>query len=279
MNTERTKLNFPTFAPMIFADTHTHLYLEEFDNDRNKVVEEALNVGVTHLMLPNIDSTSVHPMLALCQDFPDNCFPMMGLHPTSVKENYKDELAAVECWLSDRLFYGIGECGMDFYWDQTYAREQEYVFRHHIDLARAYDLPLIVHIRESFNEVIRILKDVNKSELRGIFHCFSGSTEQAKQAIGFGFSLGLGGVITFKNNKMQETLKHIDLKHLVLETDAPFLAPMPYRGKRNQPAYIPLIAQKIAEIKGLDISEVAKATTENAMTLFNIKITKHQNPS
>ncbi|MFH1122013.1 MAG: TatD family hydrolase [Bacteroidota bacterium] len=256
---------------MIFIDTHTHLYLGEFDTDRRQAVENAIAKGVIQLFLPNIDSNSVQSMLSLCQEFPENCYPMIGLHPTSVKENYMDELAAVECWLSDQPFSGIGECGIDLYWDKTFAREQEYVFRHHIDLARAYDLPLIVHIRESFNEVIRILKDVNKSDLRGIFHCFSGSTEQARQAIDFGFSLGLGGVITFKNNKMQETLKHIGLSHLVLETDAPFLAPMPYRGKRNESSYIPLIAQKVAEIKDISINEVAEATTANALKLFGTR--------
>lgn len=255
---------------MFYADTHTHLYLEEFETDRRQVVENALAAGVKHLMLPNIDSASVHSMLALCEEFPENCFPMIGLHPTSVKENYMDELAAIECWLSDRKFYGIGECGIDLYWDKTFLQEQGYVFRHHIDLARAFNLPLIVHIRESFNEVIQILKDVNKPDLKGIFHCFSGSEEQARQAIGYGFSLGLGGVTTFKNNKMQETLKHIDLKHLVLETDAPFLAPMPHRGKRNEPAYIPLIAQKVAEIKGISLAEVADATTENALKIFGL---------
>ncbi len=255
---------------MQYIDTHTHLYLDEFEADRRQTVENALAAGVRRLMLPNIDSTSVSPMLALCDEFPLNCFPMIGLHPTSVKENYMDELAAMECWLQDRKFYGIGECGIDLYWDKTFVQEQEYVFRHHIDLARAYNLPLIVHIRESFNEVIRILKDVNKPELRGIFHCFSGSIEQANQAIGFGFSLGLGGVVTFKNNKMQETLKHIDLKHLVLETDAPFLAPMPYRGKRNEPVYIPLIAQKVAEIKGISLREVSEATTTNALRMFGL---------
>jgi TatD DNase family protein len=195
---------------------------------------------------------------------------MVGLHPTSVKENYMNELAIVESNLAQRKFYGIGECGIDLYWDKTFANEQEFVFRHHIDLSRTYDLPLIVHIRDSFNEVIKILKDVNKSDLRGIFHCFSGSLEQAQQAIHHGFSLGLGGVITFKNNKMQETLKHVDLQHLVLETDAPFLAPVPYRGKRNQPLYIPLIAQMVADIKGISLQEVAEATTLNAKQLFKL---------
>lgn len=255
---------------MQFIDTHTHLYLEEFNQDRTETILASINAGVTRMMLPNIDSTSIGSLLNLVDEFPANCLPMIGLHPTSVKANYLDELAIVEHWISERKFYAIGECGIDLYWDKTYAIEQEFVFRHHIDLARTFDLPLIVHIRESFNEVIEILKDVDKSDLRGIFHCFSGSVEQARQAIKYGFSLGLGGVITFKNNKMQETLKHIELEHLVLETDAPFLAPMPYRGKRNEPAYIPLIAQKVAEIKGISLEEVAAATTSNAERIFNI---------
>ena len=253
---------------MIFTDTHTHLYLDEFDQDRREVIEKATGAGVRYMMLPNIDSTSISTMLALADEFPGNCFPMMGLHPTSVKENFREELAIVEKQLQGRKFYGIGECGIDLYWDKTFAKEQEFVFRHHIELALSFNLPLIVHIRESFNEVIRILKDANKPELRGIFHCFSGSPEQAKQATGLGFSLGLGGVITFKNNRMQETLKHVDMKHLVLETDAPFLAPMPYRGKRNDPSYIPIIAEKVAEIKGISAEEVARYTTENARELF-----------
>lgn len=255
---------------MQLVDTHTHLYLEEFANDRQQVIENAIAAGVTRLILPNIDKTSIDPMLELADRFPENCFPMIGLHPTSVKADYMDELAIVEKWLPERKFYGIGECGIDLYWDKTYAIEQEFVFRHHIDLARTYDLPLIVHIRDSFNEVISVLKDVDKSDLRGIFHCFSGSIEQAKQAIHYGFSLGLGGVITFKNNKMQETLKHVDLKHLVLETDAPFLAPVPHRGKRNEPSYVPLIAQMVADIKGITAEEVAEATTANAEKLFNL---------
>lgn len=257
---------------MIFIDTHTHIYLEEFNQDRNQIVEKAIQSGVRYLMLPNIDRTSMPLMLSLVHDFPDNCFPMTGLHPTSVNKNYSYEMAAVEKSLEDGKFYGIGECGIDLYWDKTFAREQEIVFRQQIELALAYDLPLVVHIRESFNEVIRILKEVNQPDLKGIFHCFSGSVEQAKQAIGLGFSLGLGGVITFKNNKMQETLKQVDLKHLVLETDAPFLAPTPHRGKRNEPSYIPLIAEKVSEIKGTDIEKVAAATTKNALNLFKINV-------
>ncbi len=253
---------------MKLIDTHTHLYLEEFEPDRAEIIGRAVAAGVDIMMLPNIDSSSLEPMLMLAEDFPGNCFPMIGLHPTSVKENYRDELALVEKMLQAKNFFGIGECGIDLYWDKTFAREQEYVFRHHIELAAGSGLPLVIHIRESFNEVIRILKEVNNPDLKGIFHCFSGSVEQAKQATGLGFSLGLGGVITFKNNKMQETLKHIDLKHLVLETDAPFLAPVPYRGKRNEPAYIPLIAEKVAEITGTAVEEIAEATSRNAMRLF-----------
>ncbi|MDY0103231.1 MAG: TatD family hydrolase [Lentimicrobium sp.] len=255
---------------MIFIDTHTHIYLAEFDQDRHQIVGEAIQSGVKYMMLPNIDRSSMHPMLSLVHDFPDNCFPMAGLHPTSVNENYREEMAAVEKSLEHGKFYGIGECGIDLYWDKTFAQEQEIVFRQQIELALKHNLPLVVHIRESFNEVIRILKDVNHSELRGIFHCFSGSVEQAKQAIDLGFSLGLGGVITFKNNKMQETLKQVDMKYLLLETDAPFLAPTPHRGKRNQPGYIPLVAAKVAEIKGITIEEVAAATTKNAMNLFKL---------
>lgn len=256
---------------MKLVDTHTHLYLEEFEEDRNAVVSEALYLGVEKMFLPNIDSSSIDAMLELSDAFPENCLPMMGLHPTSVKANYLDELSLVESWLQKRKFYGIGECGLDYYWDKTFAVEQEIAFRHQIDLARAYDLPLIVHIRDSFNEVISILKDVRKSDLRGIFHCFSGSVEQAEQAIRYGFSLGLGGVITFKNNKMQDTLKEIELQHIVLETDAPFLAPVPYRGKRNKPAYVPLIAQMVADIKDVSVETVAEATTQNAFKLFKIK--------
>ncbi len=255
---------------MNFVDTHTHLYLDEFNDDRDKVISDAIQSGVNKFLLPNIDSSSIGDMLALADKYPENCLPMIGLHPTSVKANYLDELAIVEQWLNDRKFYGIGECGIDHYWDKTFTVEQEFVFRHHIDLALAHDLPLIVHIRESFNEVIRILKDVNKSSLYGIFHCFSGSTEQAVQAIKYNFSLGIGGVVTFKNNKMQETLTHIDLQHLVFETDAPFLAPVPFRGKRNEPSYIPLIARKVAEIMETDIEKIAEVTSQNAYKLFKL---------
>ncbi len=255
---------------MYFIDTHTHLYLEEFAHDRQQVVNSALAANVQKMMLPNIDSSSIDGMLGLADQYPDNCLPMIGLHPTSVKDDYLNEIAIVEKWINARKFYAIGECGIDLYWDKEHAVQQEFVFRHHIDLARTHNLPIVVHIRDSFNEVIQILKDENKSDIRGIFHCFSGSVEQAEQAIKYGFSLGLGGVITFKNNKMQETLKHVDLRHLVLETDAPFLAPVPYRGKRNEPSYIPNIAQMVANIKGITLDQVTEATTINAEKLFQL---------
>lgn len=255
---------------MYFIDTHTHLYLEEFAHDRQQVVNSALAANVQKMMLPNIDSSSIDGMLALADMYPNNCLPMIGLHPTSVKDDYLNEIAIMEKWISERKFYAIGECGIDLYWDKEHAVQQEFVFRHHIELARKYNLPLVVHIRDSFNEVIQVLKDVKKSDIRGIFHCFSGSVEQAEQAIKYGFSLGLGGVITFKNNKMQETLKHVDMQHIVLETDAPFLAPVPYRGKRNEPSYIPNIAQMVANIKGITLDQVAEATTVNAEKLFQL---------
>lgn len=255
---------------MQYIDTHTHVYLDEFAVDRHEVISNAIAAGVSRMMLPNIDSNSINSMLDLADQYPHNCLPMIGLHPTSVNSNYMEELSVVEKWITERKFYGIGECGMDLYWDNAYAKEQELVFRHQIDLSLAYDLPLIVHIRKASNEVIRILKDVNKSSLRGIFHCFSGSLEQSIEAIHYGFSLGLGGVITFKNNKMHEVLKNIDLQHLVLETDAPFLAPVPYRGKRNEPSYIPYIAQMIADIKNIPVEIVAEATTNNAKRIFSL---------
>jgi TatD DNase family protein len=176
---------------MYFIDTHTHLYLEEFAHDRQQVINSALAANVQKMMLPNIDSSSINGMLSLADQYPDNCFPMIGLHPTSVKDDYLNELSIVEKWINERKFYAIGECGIDLYWDKEHAVLQEFVFRHHIDLARTHNLPLVVHIRDSFNEVIQILKDVNKSDIRGIFHCFSGSVEQAQQAIKFGFSLGI----------------------------------------------------------------------------------------
>ncbi|MCD6179277.1 MAG: TatD family hydrolase [Bacteroidales bacterium] len=256
---------------MTFIDTHNHIYLAEFNQDRSTVIEEAISLGVEKFLLPNIDSFSIGSMLQLSKDYPDNCFPMMGLHPTSVKENVEEELAIVEKLLNENTFVAIGEIGIDLYWDKTFFSEQEEAFRFQVKLAKKYNLPIVIHSRDSFNELFNILDDIHTPELKGVFHCFTGSEEQAHKIVNdYGFKLGIGGVLTFKNSGLSEQIKNIDLKHLILETDAPYLAPTPYRGKRNQPAYIPLIAKKLAEIKGISIDKVAEITTANAEELFNL---------
>jgi len=256
---------------MTFIDTHNHIYLAEFNQDRSTVIEEAISLGVEKFLLPNIDSFSIGSMLQLSKDYPDNCFPMMGLHPTSVKENVEEELAIVEKLLNENTFVAIGEIGIDLYWDKTFFSEQEEAFRFQVKLAKEYNLPIVIHSRDSFNELFNILDDIHTPELKGVFHCFTGSEEQAHKIVNdYGFKLGIGGVLTFKNSGLSEQIKNIDLKHLILETDAPYLAPTPHRGKRNQPAYIPLIAKKLAETKGISIEKVAEITTANAEELFNL---------
>ncbi len=253
---------------MFLTDTHTHLYLEEFDKDREKVIHNAISEGIKYMLLPNIDSTSIDGLLNLCDQYPDNCFPLMGLHPTSVKENYKDELEIVDHWLQKRTFYAIGEIGIDLYWDKTFRKEQEIAFAEQIELAKKYQLPIVIHMRNSFDEIYDILQDDISAELTGVFHCFTGSKEQAIKITDMNFMLGIGGVVTFKNSGLDEVIKNIELKYIILETDSPFLAPVPYRGKRNESAYIRLIAKKIAEIKNISIEEVARITTHNANQLF-----------
>ena len=223
---------------MIITDTHTHLYAEEFTSDLDLLISEAMEQGIQRFFLPNIDSTSNDAMLAIEKKYPLNCFAMMGLHPCSVKENWKEELAFVEKQLKERSFAGIGEIGIDLYWDKTFVKEQEEVFRKQIILANHYRLPIVIHSRESFEEIIKILLDEKKKKPFGIFHCFTGNADQAKRAIGLGFYLGIGGVVTFKNSGLDKVVAEIDLQHLVLETDAPYLAPVPFRGKRNVPAYL-----------------------------------------
>ncbi len=256
---------------MTFIDTHSHIYLSDFDNDRSKIVERAINEGVHKILLPNVDSNTIDSMLRLCQAYPDNCLPMMGLHPTSVKENVEDELAIVEKLLKENSFIAIGEIGIDLYWDKSFFAEQEEAFRFQVNLAKKYNLPIVIHSRDSFDELFTLLDKLNSPELKGVFHCFTGTEKQAQKIINeYGFKLGIGGVITFKNSGLAEQIKNIDLKHFILETDAPYLAPIPYRGKRNQPAYIPLIAQKLADAKGVSVSEIAEITTQNAKELFNL---------
>jgi TatD DNase family protein len=253
---------------MIFTDTHTHLYLKEFDDDRDQTIQRAINTGVKYMLLPNIDSATAKPMLDLCRKYPSNIFPMMGLHPTDVKENYLEELDKVEEYLAKDKFYAIGETGMDLFWDKTFIEEQKISLRAQIKFAKKYHLPVVLHSRDSFDEVFEIIDDTIDENLTGVFHCFTGTAEQARKITGWGFLLGIGGVLTFKNSGLDKVIENIPLDHIILETDSPFLAPKPYRGKRNESAYVYYVAEKMAEIKSLSIGEIAAQTTRNAMKLF-----------
>lgn len=257
---------------MILIDTHTHLYLNAFDDDRDTMVERAIASGVKYMFLPNIDSTSVDGMHALCEHFPENCFPMMGLHPTSVKENFREELSMVEKLLDEHTYYAVGECGIDLYWDKTHYREQVEAFNRQIDLALEYGLPLVIHARESFTEIFRVLENRDIKGLEGVFHCFTGTLEEAERAIGLGFMLGIGGVLTYKNSGLDKVVAALGLDHIILETDAPFLPPVPHRGKRNESAYVIHVADKLAELLGVPAKDVAEVTTRNASQLFNLNI-------
>ncbi len=257
---------------MIFADSHTHLYSEEFDKDLDDVIGRASQRGVRYLLIPNTDSGNYHRMMEVASRFPGICYPMAGLHPTSVKTGFRKELGEVVQQLNEshEKFCAIGEIGIDLYWDKTYVQEQRFVFEFQLDLAVEYDLPVVIHTRNSMEETLKIIRERNNPAIRGVFHCFSGNIDQADQAVGMGFYLGIGGVVTYKNSGLQAVVAHTDLKWLVLETDAPYLPPVPYRGQRNEPSYIPVIAQKVAEIKGLPVEEIASKTTGNTLKLFNI---------
>lgn len=254
---------------MVLTDTHTHLYLEHFDEDRDEVIRQAIGKNIQYMLLPNIDSQSAAPMLELCDRYPENLFPMMGLHPTDVKENFGSELQAVEHWLAKRKFYAVGETGIDLYWDKTFAFEQEQSLRHQIGLAKKYRLPVVLHVRDSFDEVFSVIDDTISENLKGVFHCFTGTKKQAEKIIGWGFKLGIGGVLTFKNAGLDKVVRDISLDHLLLETDSPFLAPKPFRGKRNESAHLLYVAEKLAEIKNTSVEEIASVTTQNAVQLFN----------
>jgi len=254
---------------MILTDTHTHLYSEQFNDDIHTVIQNSIDKGITRLFLPNIDSTSIDGMMKLGTDYPNNCFPMMGLHPTSVGENYKEELALVEDWMSKQKFCAIGEIGIDLYWDKTHLKEQQEAFRFQIELAKKYDLPFVIHCRDAFEEIFEILDELNDDKMRGIFHCFTGTVEQANHVINYGgFKIGIGGVVTFKNSGLDKVVEQLDLAHLVLETDSPYLAPTPFRGKRNESTYLYTIAEKVADIYNISIEEVSKITTENSKQVF-----------
>jgi len=253
---------------MILTDTHTHLYSEEFDEDREKMIQSAIDSGVSKLFVPSIDSSYTEKMYALEAQYPENVFLMMGLHPCYVKENYEDELTHVITELAKRKFAAIGEIGIDLFWDKSFLKQQQDVFVKQIQLAKQYKLPINIHCRDAFNEVLEILEQEKSSELWGIFHCFTGDFNQAKQAISCEMKLGIGGVATFKNGKIDQFLKEINLKNIVLETDAPYLAPIPYRGKRNESSYIKLIAKKLSEIYELPIEDIAAITTQNSKDVF-----------
>lgn len=249
-------------------DTHCHLYLEEFGEDIDEVIGNAAKLGVEKFYLPAIDSSTHDSMLELEQKFPGQCFAMIGLHPCYVKENYQDELSIVEQWLKKRKFAAIGEVGLDFYWDKTFSDQQYDTLEKQIEWSIKYKLPLVLHTRKATEETIQVLKKYKDAGITGIFHCFGGSLEQAKKIIDFGFYLGIGGVVTYKNAGLAEVVKEISLSHLVLETDAPYLSPVPYRGKRNESAYMVEVARKIADIKGCDLNEVNDITTKNAAKIF-----------
>lgn len=256
---------------MIFTDTHTHLYSEEFENDRTEMIQRAINAGVSRFFVPSIDSTYTSKMYELEEQFPQNIFLMMGLHPCYVKpESYEAELAHVETELAKRKFQAIGEIGIDLYWDKTTLAIQQEAFRRQIQLAKKYQLGINIHCRDAFEEVFEVLESEKSDDLFGVFHCFTGDFQQAERAINLNMKLGIGGVATFKNGKIDQFLKDIDLQHIVLETDSPYLAPVPYRGKRNESSYTVLVAEKLAQIYELPVAEIARITTENAKAVFGI---------
>ncbi|HSM63886.1 MAG TPA: TatD family hydrolase [Gillisia sp.] len=255
---------------MILTDTHTHLYSKEFDADREEAIKKAIEKGITRFFIPAIDSSHTLSMYDLEAQFPDNVFLMMGLHPTSVKENFEEELKHIEAQFKERDFYAVGEIGIDLYWDKTLLKEQQVAFKRQMQLAKSKNLPIVIHCRDAFDEVFEVLESEKGEELFGIFHCFTGNKEQALKAISYNMKLGIGGVVTFKNGGLDKFLAEIPIEHIVLETDAPYLAPAPYRGKRNESAHIQIIAEKIATLYGLSLEEVAAITTKNSKDIFGV---------
>ena len=259
---------------MFLVDTHTHLYAEEFDADRDQMLANAMAQGIQKFFLPNIDSRSIAVMKELAKNYPEHCYAMMGLHPCSVNESVEEELAVIKQQLFSEKYCAVGEIGIDLYWDKTFIEQQKQAFRTQIQWAIELNLPISIHCRNAFDEIYDILREYcepNKDNgLKGIFHCFSGNTAQANKIIELGFYLGIGGVVTFKNSGLDKVVQAIELNKIVLETDSPYLAPTPHRGKRNESAYIALIAQKVAEIKNCSIEQVAEQTTANAQQVFGI---------
>lgn len=254
----------------MLTDTHTHLYSDAFAEDRPQMMQRALDLGIKRFFVPAIDSGHTEEMYTLEKEYPENVFLMMGLHPTSVKENFEEELAQVEEQFKKRNFYAVGEIGIDLYWDKSTLEIQKIAFKRQIQLAKKYKLPIVIHCRDAFDEIFEILETEKDDDLFGIFHCFTGTFEQAERAISFNMKLGIGGVVTFKNGKIDTFLDQIPLKHIVLETDSPYLAPAPFRGKRNESSYLALVCEKLSEIYGVSEEEIAQVTTENSKEIFKI---------
>jgi len=252
----------------MFVDSHSHIYSVDFSLDRDEVITRALEAGVERIVLPNIDSSSIKPLMDLTDTIPGLFFPLLGLHPTSVKEDFRKELQILEYWLGKRKFYGIGEIGIDLFWDKSFLEEQIEAFVTQISWAKSRNFPIVIHVRESFNEVMEQLRKVHAPGLQGVFHSFTGNLEQAEQIIELGFKIGINGIITFKNSDLGETIQKIDPRHLLIETDSPWLAPVPHRGKRNECSYVVTVAAKIAQLHDTSIENIAAITSKNAMELF-----------
>lgn len=255
---------------MIITDTHTHLYSESFDSDRDEVITRAIENGITRFFIPSIDSSYIDSMYDLERQYPENIFLMAGLHPTHVKHDYKNELSIIVRQLEERSFFAIGEIGIDLYWDKKMLREQQEAFHFQIQLAKKHSLPIVIHCRDAFNEVFEVLELEKSDDLKGIFHCFTGTLEQAKKAISYNMKLGIGGVVTFKNGKIDQYLSKIPISEIVLETDAPYLSPTPFRGKRNESAYLLHILEKVASVYKLERDIIARITTQNSIDIFKI---------
>jgi TatD DNase family protein len=255
---------------MILTDTHTHLYSKDFNDDREEVIQKAIDQDVKRFFIPAIDSSHTAAMYRLEQEDPDSIFLMMGLHPSSVDEGYEKELQHVEEELQARKFYAVGEIGIDLYWEKKYLKQQQDAFKRQIQLAKKYELPIVIHCREAFDEIFEVLETERDEKLFGIFHCFTGNLEQAKRAISFNMKLGIGGVVTFKNGGLDKFINQIPLENIVLETDAPYLAPAPYRGKRNESSYIRIIAEKLASLYEVELEEIASKTTQNSQDIFGV---------
>lgn len=254
----------------MLIDTHSHIYSTDFMHDLDEVIQRAYSNDVRKIILPNIDSSSVKNLLNLVDTYPHICFPLMGLHPTSVNHDYQEELQVVEYWLKKRKFYGIGEIGIDLYWDKSFLDEQTHAFRFQLTLARQYQLPVVIHVRDSFDEVYHILNELKDDNLTGVFHSFAGTAEQADLIINLGFKIGVNGIVTFKKSGLEEIIRKIDPSNLIIETDSPYLTPAPFRGKRNESSYLVHIAQKIADLHQMTVGDIAQITTENARKLFGI---------